>query len=96
MKAHNNFLHMAGEIGLTGLLLFLWFLYRLFGESKNIYRSTGDTYLKTVSLSLIACVIAFLVNGFTESSLYYSVVAVLFWYIAGLLLSLKKFVHGTT
>lgn len=89
MKAHNNYLHMAGEIGLTGLVIFFWFLYCLFKESKNIYRSAGDNYLKTVSLSLIACLIAFLVNGLTESSLYYSVVAVMFWYIAGLSLALK-------
>lgn len=94
MKAHNNFLHMAGEIGLSGLLIFFWFLYRLFRESKNIYNSLDDSYLKTVSLSLIACLIAFLINGLTESSLYYSVVAVLFWYIAGLSLSLKKFAYG--
>ena len=94
MKAHNNFLHMAAEIGLSGLFIFFWFLYRLFRESKNIYRLAGDNYLKTVSLSLIACLIAFLINGLTESSLYYSVVAVLFWYIAGLSLSLKKFAYG--
>ena len=25
MKAHNNFLHMAGEIGLAGFLAFCWF-----------------------------------------------------------------------
>jgi putative inorganic carbon (HCO3(-)) transporter len=94
MKAHNNFLHMAAEIGLTGLVIFFWFLYRLFRVSKNIYRLAGDNYFKTVSLSLIACLIAFLINGLTESSLYYSVVAALFWYIAGLSLSLKKFAYG--
>lgn len=94
MKAHNNYLHMAGEIGLIGLAIFFWFLYRLFRESKNIYHSTGDSCLKIVSLSLIACLIAFLVNGLTESSLYYSVVAVMFWYIAGLSLALKKFAYA--
>ena len=93
MKAHNNFLHMAGEIGLSGLAIFIWLLYALFRESKRIYNSIEDNYLKIVSLSLIACLIAFLVNGLTESSLYYSVVAVLFWYISGLSLSLRKFVH---
>lgn len=90
MKAHNNFLHMAGEIGLTGFGIFIWFLYGLFQASRRIYNSLGDDYLKLVSLSLIACLIAFLVNGLTESSLYYSVVAMLFWYLAGLSLSLKK------
>ena len=94
MKAHNNFLHMAGEIGLTGLAFFVWFLYRLFKEAKSIYNSAEDQYLKIVSLSLTACLIAFLVNGLTESSLYYSVVAGLFWYISGLTVSLKKFAYG--
>jgi len=48
-------------------------------------------YLKIVSLSLSACLLAFLVNGLTESSLYYSRVAIIFWYIMGLALALNKF-----
>ena len=90
MKAHNNFLHMAGEIGLLGLSIFFWFLFILFKESWKIYRGLKDRYLSAASLSLVACLIAFLINGLTESSLYYSVVSVLFWYIAGLSISLKK------
>lgn len=91
MYAHNNFLHMAAEIGLIGLAIFIWLLYKLFAECRNIYRSLNDNFLKVVSVSLSACLIAFLVNGLTESSLYYSRVAILFWYIAGFSLSLKKF-----
>jgi putative inorganic carbon (HCO3(-)) transporter len=89
--AHNNFLHMAAEIGLVGLGIFIWLLYNIFKESGNIYRWLEDNYLKVVCLSLIACVIAFLVNGLTESSLYSSRVAGIFWYLAGFLLALKKF-----
>ena len=91
MYAHNNFLHMAAEIGLIGLGFFIWLLYKLFMECNNIYRKLDDDYLKTVSLSLSACLIAFLVNGLTESSLYYSRVAIIFWYIMGLALALNKF-----
>ncbi|MDP3731775.1 MAG: O-antigen ligase family protein, partial [Candidatus Omnitrophota bacterium] len=91
MYAHNNFLHMAAEIGLIGLGIFIWLLYELFMESKNIYRNLDDGYLKIVSLSLSACLIAFLVNGLTESSLYYSRVAIIFWYIMGFSLALNKF-----
>jgi len=89
--AHNNFLHMAAEIGLIGLGFFIWLLYKLFVECKNIYRKLDDNYLKIVSLSLSACLIAFLVNGLTESSLYSSRVATIFWYIMGLALALNKF-----
>ena len=91
MYAHNNFLQMAAEIGLIGLVIFFWLLYKLFSECRNIYRSLNDDFLKVLSLSLSACLIAFLVNGLTESSLYYSRVAVLFWYIMGFSISLKRF-----
>ena len=60
-------------------------------ECKNIYRKLDDDYMKIVSLSLSVCLIAFLVNGLTESSLYYSRVAIIFWYIMGLALALNKF-----
>jgi len=91
MYAHNNFFQMAAEIGLIGLSIFIWMLYRLFMECRNIYRALSDNYLKMVSLSLSACLISFLINGLTESSLYYSRLAIIFWYICGLSLSLKKF-----
>ena len=89
--AHNNFLHMGAEIGFIGLGFFIWLLYKLFSECRYIYISLKEDYLKVVSLSLTACLLAFLVNGLTESSLYYSRVAVLFWYLTGFSLSLKKF-----
>ncbi|MFH0913014.1 MAG: O-antigen ligase family protein [Candidatus Omnitrophota bacterium] len=94
MKAHNNFLHMAAEIGLVGFGAFLLLLYKLFDESRNIYKRLKDEYIRVILLSLSACIIAFLINGLTESSLYYSRVAPIFWYLTGLLLSLSKFVHA--
>ena len=62
----------------------------LFGDTGRIYGRTKDDYFRIVSLSLTACLIAFLVNGLTESSLYYSAVAVVFWFIAGLSQGVKK------
>ncbi|MDD4939853.1 MAG: O-antigen ligase family protein [Candidatus Omnitrophica bacterium] len=93
MYAHNNFIHMAAEIGLAGLAVFIWFLYALFRQIRRIYKKLDDPFIKTVSLSLTACLIAFLANGLTESSLYYSRVALIFWYISGLSLSLNKFAY---
>lgn len=90
LYAHNNFLHMAGEIGLFGLAVFLWLLYKLFAELGRIYRALDEPYLKVVLLSLIASLIAFQVNGLTESSLYSSRVAVIFWYLAGFALGFKR------
>jgi len=94
MYAHNNFLHMASEIGLLGLGIFIWLLYKLFRECRRIYKKLDDDYLKIASISLLACLLAFLVNGLTESSLYYARVALIFWYICGLSLALKKFTYA--
>ncbi len=90
--AHNNFLHMAGELGLAGVAVFLWFLVVLFRESLRIYRRLQDPLYKTLSLSLIICLASFLINGLTESSLYYARVAGLFWFLAGWSLAMGNFV----
>lgn len=90
LYAHNHFLHMAGEIGLTGLGIFLWFLVRVFRKGARILKNTTDDYTRVVAISLIACLIAFLVNGLTETSLYYARVAMIFWYLAGFLFALDK------
>ena len=89
--AHNNFLHMAGDIGLLGLAVFIWLLFNLFRQATRIYRNMADGYCKVVSLSITACLIAFLINGLTETSLYYARVAMIFWYLVGFSLSLNKF-----
>ncbi|MFH1888580.1 MAG: O-antigen ligase family protein [Candidatus Omnitrophota bacterium] len=94
MYAHNNFIHMAGETGLISLGIFLWLIWFLLAKSMAIYNKLDDGYYKIFSLSLSACLIAFLVNGLTESSLYYSRVAVIFWYLAGITLAFKRFIHA--
>lgn len=91
MYGHNNFLHMAGEIGLMGLGVFLWLLFRLFKKCGQIYRNVSDEYIKVISLCLAVSLVAFLLNGLTETSLYSPRVAMIFWYFIGLSLSLDKF-----
>jgi putative inorganic carbon (HCO3(-)) transporter len=88
---HNNFLHMAAEIGILGLCVFLWFLYALLRESCMIHRKLKDPFLKITLLGFIVSIVSFLVNGLTESSLYSSRVAILFWYCAGCCLGFAKF-----
>ena len=91
--AHNIYLQMAGETGLLGLAAFLLFLFQVFRQAFNTSRKLNDGYLKIIGLSLIACIIAFLVNGLTETSLYYPRVVMIFWYLIGLSLALGKFTY---
>ncbi|MFA5200347.1 MAG: O-antigen ligase family protein [Candidatus Omnitrophota bacterium] len=89
--AHNIYLQMAGEIGLLGLAAFIWFLFLIFRNIADNYFSLNDDFLRATALSLSAGMIAFLINGLTETSLYNSRVAMIFWYLIGMSLSLNKF-----
>jgi putative inorganic carbon (HCO3(-)) transporter len=88
---HNIYLHMAGEIGLLGLASFLAFLFFGFKTAVNHYRKIEDKFLKAVALSVVACLAGFLINGLTESNLYYPKVAMIFWYLFGISFALKQF-----
>ncbi len=90
MYAHDNFLQIAAELGLVGLGIFIWLLYELFKGCASIYKELKDYQLKIILLSLIACLIAFLVNGLTESSLNSARVAGIFWYLIGFSLSFRR------
>ena len=90
--SHNIYLQMAGEIGLLGLMAFVWFLFLIFKNAAHSYFNLKDEYLKVVALSLIVCLIAFLINGLTETSLYNARVAMVFWYLIGISLSLSRLV----
>ncbi|MFA6350613.1 MAG: O-antigen ligase family protein [Candidatus Omnitrophota bacterium] len=89
--AHNNIFQMLAEIGFLGFGIFIWLLIAIFRENIFIYKKLNDDFIKVVLLSVTACLVAFLINGLTESSLYYSRVSMIFWYMVGLSLSLKKF-----
>ena len=82
---------MAGDIGLLGLGVFIWLLIALFTYLGRLYKKMQDPFYKIILLSLTASIIAFLVNGMAETNLYYARVALLFWYLAGFSLALKKF-----
>lgn len=88
--SHNIYLQMAGETGLLGLAAFFVFLFLIFKNAWNGYFNLKNEYLRAACLSLIACLFAFLVNGLTETSLYNSRVAMIFWYLIGICLSLKR------
>lgn len=88
--SHNIYLQMAGEVGLLGLAVFIWFLFLIFKNAFNSFSNLKDEYLRAVSLSLTACLLAFLVNGLTETSLYNARVAMVFWYLIGVSLFLNR------
>lgn len=88
---HNNFLHMAGEIGLIGVAIFLWLLFALLRKWYKIYiQLPAGNFLRVFSIGITAGVLGFLIHGLTDTGLYYSKVATLFWVQIGILLAVLK------
>ncbi len=88
--SHNNFLQMAGEMGLFGLGVFLTFIIFTLKSIWLAFKRNEDLFLKGLSISVFAAIIAYLINGLTETSLYYSRVAMIFWFLIGTGLALTR------
>lgn len=88
--AHNIFLQMAGETGLLGLACFIWFLTVFFLNAASAYKNLILPLHKVIILGCIASVAAFLVNGISETSLYYARVSMIFWFIIGLAVAVSR------
>ena len=84
--AHNDYLHMLAEIGIVGFSAFLALLGAAFRQVVRVIRSLPDP-LRGAALGIGCGLAAFLLNGITESGLYYSRTMTLFWLGVGLLFS---------
>jgi O-antigen ligase len=71
---------MAAEIGILGLAIFLWFVFKLFRLGIYAVRETNDSLL----LGLLAALLAFLTQSFFDVNLYALQLVTLFWFILGL------------
>ncbi|MFH1281379.1 MAG: O-antigen ligase family protein, partial [Candidatus Omnitrophota bacterium] len=87
---HNSFLQMGGEKGLLGLGTFLIFLVVVLKSIWRAFKRNKDPFLKALSVSVFASIMAYLINGLTETSLYYARLVMIFWFLIGLGLALGK------
>ena len=88
--AHNSFLQMGGEMGLLGVGTFLIFLFFALKSIWSAFKKNTDPFLKALSVSVFAAIIAYLINGLTETSLYYARLVMIFWFLIGVGLALNR------
>jgi O-antigen ligase len=88
--AHNSFLQMGGEMGLLGLGTFFIFLFFVLKSIWSAFKRNTDPFLKALSVSVFAAIIAYLINGLTETSLYYARIVMIFWFLIGVGLALNR------
>ncbi|MBI2472654.1 MAG: O-antigen ligase family protein [Planctomycetes bacterium] len=82
--AHNIFLHIWLEMGIVGLLAFLWLFVTVFYSAIKSWRSLKPGYEKILLLGITASLISIFLHGLTDS-FWKKPDALFLWYIVGLL-----------
>lgn len=86
---HNLFFLTAAETGIVGLIVFLWLLVGVFSEGWKILK-TKIPFLASLTVGILAGLIAALVHSNLGWLWRYDVVYVQFWFLVGYMLSLKN------
>jgi putative inorganic carbon (HCO3(-)) transporter len=82
--AHNSYLQTWAEMGILGLVSFLWLIFSVFKQALG--RIKNSVY-KTQILILISASAVFLMHNFVDFSFFLPEVALIWWVILGLLFS---------
>jgi O-antigen ligase len=92
---HNIFLDYWLSLGIMGLIVLVWLLWRYFREAANAVRHASsrlgaDPVGKALSLGLPASMVDFLVHGLVDNSYFLMDLALIFWLSCGLLQVIRQ------
>ncbi|HWR07066.1 O-antigen ligase family protein [Sporomusa sp.] len=79
VHAHNMYLHIAAEIGIPGLLVFLAIIYGHIKRAIEVLTQTQNQWVAGVMLGAVAAVIGLAANGFTDYIMFNVQMSMLFW-----------------
>lgn len=88
MPAHNNYILIASEIGIPGLVFFLGFLFLTFWLTISAAR-TVDVYRASVAVGIFGALVAISVHNLGDHLSYHTTLT-LFWFYAGLAGALNR------
>jgi O-antigen ligase len=88
---HSNIFQLLVDTGIVGLgaWVFIWIAYfiEIFKRFRGLAEKTHREYSKSLLMGSAAAVLAYLVGGFFETTLYDSEVSMLLYFLVGLSLS---------
>lgn len=88
---HNSYLHMATEIGLVGLGLFLTFIILAFVYISRHLKFLPEGWMRSATIGLFAGLIGFLAHSAVDTHLYSINLAVVFYLLLGLCIALCNY-----
>ncbi len=92
---HNLFLNFWSELGLVGMLLFIWIIAKFFMVGFQLIKQQVTRYELCV-VSLLCAMIVLVIHGLVDAPYFKNDLAVLFWVLIGMLgvLNIEKKEHS--
>jgi O-antigen ligase/Tfp pilus assembly protein PilF len=85
-KAHNEYLQIWAELGIVGLLIFIWIIFSYFNYGLKILRKIKNDYKQGIIIGLMGSVMVFLIDSLFWFPLHHSFTTFLFWLCLSLLI----------
>jgi len=86
---HNIFLHIAAEMGIPGLFIFIWFIAAIFYAGLN-YVILNENIMVHAVIGMLAGILAFLVHGLVDTASIGSKMFVFIWFFSGIVFAIRK------
>lgn len=87
---HNIVLDFWLSLGVVGLVVIGWLLWRFFTKGWGIYRGARDATQKALALGALASMVDFVAHGLVDNSYFLVDLAVIFWFSCGLVVILGR------
>jgi len=90
--AHNCYIQMTAEIGLIGLMGFIWIIVGIFHRSLKAALNgiRENKNLAAMAVGLLSGIFAFLAHSFFDTNFYSLQLSVYLWYMVGVLVAICR------
>lgn len=76
---------IIGEVGLLGLIFFIWLVISIFKESFIIFKKTSDSFYKSLSLCVMSSLVALLMHSIAANTFIIIRIMEPFWFLCGII-----------
>ncbi|PKK91706.1 MAG: hypothetical protein CVV64_03315 [Candidatus Wallbacteria bacterium HGW-Wallbacteria-1] len=83
IRAHNEYLQMAAEMGFPGLMVFIWILVIFFRRGFRVLEVITDQHARVLYSGIMASILGVLISSIFSFPFHRPAVVLLFWFLMG-------------